>query len=59
MSCIGINFDQVMKELLCFEDALANDYQIQLSYSKTIVLQSHDDMNTTDTDTHTPLNEEQ
>ena len=48
-----------MKELLCFEDALANDYQIQLWYSKTIVLQSHDDMNTTITDTHNSLNEEQ
>ena len=38
LSCIGINIDQLMKELLWFEDALANDYQRQLWYSKTIVL---------------------
>ena len=36
--CIGINIDQVIKELLWIEDALANGYQRQLCYSKTIVL---------------------
>ena len=39
LSCIGINIDQVMKELFWFEDALANGYQRQLWYSKTIVLE--------------------
>ena len=27
LSCIGININQVMKELFWFEDALANGYQ--------------------------------
>ena len=57
--CIGINIDQLIKELLWFEDALANGYQRQLCYSKTIVLErllfskdycytkSHDKMDTT------------
>jgi hypothetical protein len=35
-----------MKELLWFEDALANGYQRQLWYSKIIVLKSHDKMDT-------------
>ena len=26
LACIGINIDQLMKELLWFENALANDY---------------------------------
>ena len=50
LSCIGINIDQIMKELFWFEDALANGYQRQLWYSKTIVLsytKSHGDMETT------------
>ena len=45
-----------MKEFLCFEDALANAYQRYVWYSKIIVLQSHDEKDTTVTDTHTPLN---
>ena len=48
-----------MNELLWFEDALANSYQRQWWYSNIIVIQSHDEMDTTSTDTHTPLNEEQ
>ena len=35
-----------MKELIWFEDALANGYQNQLWYSKIIVLQFHDEMET-------------
>ena len=59
LSCIGINIDRLMKELLWFEGALANGYQRQLCSSKIIVLKSHDEMNTVETDTHIPLNEEQ
>ena len=37
LSCIEINIDQSMKELLWFEDALANGYQDNFWYSKIIV----------------------
>jgi hypothetical protein len=38
LSCIEIDIDQVIKELFWFEDVVANGYQRQLCYSKTIVL---------------------
>ena len=54
MSCIEINLDQVIKELLWIEDALANGYRKTIVLLKDygylltmVILKSHDEMETT------------